>query len=120
MMSRELKTGVFDGNPADPEAPAVSPAAKRDTPWLLFLAIGLLVLFYLCMVAMLIVGAMGYHQHDVKEGSGPFGTVLDRGPVTDEPGKTLGKAGSLAMLIIGAVFTGVMSLIGYRICVDIA
>jgi hypothetical protein len=112
MTVKELSTDVFDGTPAD------SPAAKRSTPWGLFLGIVLLALFYLCMVAMLIVGAMGYNQHKMKTELGPFGTTRNTGPVTDEPGKTLGEAGSLAMLIIGAVFTGVMSLIGYRVYLD--
>ena len=89
-----------------------SPALKRKTPYLLFAGICFLVLFFLCVVAMLVAGAMGVRQYELNKDP-----VLhnSKGPLTDEPGATLGESGSVAMLVVGAVFTAAFVLAGMAI-----
>ena len=102
-----LSTAVFDRS-----APSDAPALKRKTPYLLFAGICFLVLFFLCVVAMLVVGAMGVRQYELNKDP-----VLhnSKGPLTDEPGATLGESGSVAMLVVGAVFTAAFVLVGMAI-----
>jgi len=98
---------VFDGS-----VPSDVPALKRKTPYLLFAGICVLVLFFLCVVVMLVVGAMGVNQYERNKDP-----VLhnSKGPVTDEPGATLGESGSVALLVVGAVFTAAFVLVGMAI-----
>jgi len=103
-----LSTAVFE----QPSSPVSSPALKRKTPYLLFAGICVLVLFFLCVVVMLVVGAMGVNQYERNKDP-----VLhnSKGPVTDEPGATLGESGSVALLVVGAVFTAAFVLVGMAI-----
>ena len=101
-----LNASVFTEKNAAPAPPPESSPSRWQ-----FLGIGLFILSFVFFVAMLCVGAKGYEQHQSSTKHMPMSDETWTVPVTDEPGKTLGKSGSLALLIVGAVFTFIHAVV---------